>query len=86
MSDFEISGIGRGATIYDDGVARAAWLIGDIYILECAGKAVEFNAAETVEAMTFLVRNVGGLLSLQEAVQAILEHLEARLPAEAIVA
>lgn len=72
----------RGRTVYDDGVARAAGVGDDRFLLTCSGHSVECDAHDLVEAMLALSRRVGGRQSLMEAARAVLEDIESRLPAE----
>lgn len=74
--------IGWGRTIYDDGVARAADLGEGKYMLECSSHSICFDLFEIAEAMAALRKKVGGALSLMEASRAILDDVEAGLPAD----
>lgn len=84
MSDLTVKAeaTGAGRTIYDDGVARAADIGGDRFLLECAGRSIESGALELVEAATALIRHAGGKLSILESVRATLEDIEARIPVD----
>lgn len=73
----------KGRTVYDDGVARAADIGEDRFLLVCSSHSVECHALEIVEAANALSRRVGGRLSVLEAVRATLEDIETRLPVEA---
>jgi hypothetical protein len=72
----------EGREVYDDEIARAAYLGGDRYLLECGGYSVEFDVALIAEAMLALRRKVAGASPLMAAAQAILGDVEDRLPAD----
>ena len=83
---FEIkpcASIANGRTFYDDAVARAADVGEDRFLMTCSGHSVECHALEIVEAANALARRVGGRLSILEAVRAVLDDIEARIPADA---
>lgn len=86
MFEVKVGATSAGRTIYDDGIARLADLGEDRFSIACAGYSVKCDAIELVDAAAALIGSVGGRLSILEAIQAALEDIEARLPAEAKVA
>lgn len=84
MIEVKAGATSAGRTIYDDGIARLADLGDDRFSIACAGHSVKCDALELVDAAAMLIGSIGGRLSILEAIQAALEDIEARLPAEEV--